>query len=130
MLKTEREQSQRAMLAQVYEDRIRAGWETVTTKFPDLANNKMFQEAALGRYAQNPNIPLAAHAESIVKELLDPYSTKRAASLQEERDARRAPDRRVVPGGRGAGGGTGSNKDEKKMTMAERIRSRLSASKE
>lgn len=126
MMKQNQEQFRREMMVASYEDKIRAGWEQVSTKWPKLAGNQRFQNAVLASYAQAPNIPLVQHAEAYVKELLDPYSTERAKSLQDERDARHAPDRRVVPSGRGAGAGAGGNKGEKKKSIADRIRDRLS----
>ena len=64
-----------------------------------------------------------------MKELLEPFATERAANLQAEKEKQLTPDRRVVPGGRGAAGGSGS-KDVKKLSVAQKIQNRLRSSKE
>lgn len=114
----------RQMLAHSYEERIRSGWVTVAGKYPGLAKNKLFQSAVLDSYANDPSTSVADHAEAVVKNLLDPYHTEKSASLQREREDQTRPDRRVVPSGRGAGG-SGTGKNEKKMSVAERIQARL-----
>jgi hypothetical protein len=120
------EEQQRAMYHQA---RITSGWEQVASKYPKWAGNKQFQQAALNSYSQNPEMPMLAHAESIIKDLLDPYANDRAGALAAEKEKQLTPDRRVVPSGRGAAGGSGG-KPTKKQSVAEKIQARLRASKE
>lgn len=121
------EENQRMMY---HQQRISTGWEQVVGKYPKFAGNKRFQDAVLHSYSQNPDLSIPQHAESIVKELLDPYASERASSLQVEREKQLTPDRRVVPSGRGAAGGSGGSKTEAKKSVAQRIQDRLRASRE
>jgi hypothetical protein len=113
-----------------HQSRITSGWEQVAGKYPKYAGNKRFQDAVLHSYSQNPDLPIPAHADAIVKELLDPYASDRADSIRTEKEKARSPDRIVVPGGRGAAGGSGGNKGESKKGVAQRIQDRLRASRE
>lgn len=114
-----------------HQQRIAAGWETVKAKYPaSLVANQRFQQAVLHSYSQNPDIGIPEHADAIRKEMLEPYATERADALRAEKDKQLTPDRRVVPSGRGAAGGSGSTKTEPRKSVAQRIQDRLKASKE
>jgi hypothetical protein len=110
-----------------HQQRITDGWRIVAKNHPELAKEKFFQDAVLASYAENPQQDFVDIAESYVKRL-EAVTASRANASNEERNARRDPSRRVVPGGRGAAGGAG-NKEEKKLTIAEKIAAKLRANK-
>lgn len=111
-----------------YSSRIQMGWETVAGRHPELARLPSYQNAVLAKYAEDPRQRFADVGEEVAKDYEAFFASKsNALAKQKEKDMR--PDRRVMPSGRGAGGGTGSTSDKKK-TIAEKIRERLAETRE
>jgi hypothetical protein len=120
-IKAQEEKFQQAQIQSYHAQRINEGWRQVSGKYPQLAKIKYFQNAVLAEYAENPNRDFAEIGEEAAQQLLAHQSAVR----QEERDERMAPHRRVVPSGRGAGGGSEGGKG-KKLSVSEKIRAKLS----
>lgn len=114
----------------LYQERIVREWGPVANKYPKFAGNKMFQDAALYAFSQNPQKTLGEHADEIVKTLLDPYADEKASALAKKKVDELRPSNRVVPGGRGAGGGAGGSAAEPKQSVAQKIAARLKAARE
>lgn len=126
-LEKARAEERQERLQEYYSMRINDGWREVSRKYPELAKAKSFQNSVLAMYAENPQADFVNLADTVAKEF-DAYVTTREAAAQKEREDRRKPANRVVPGGRGAGGGSNEGKKEK-GTVAERVLAKLRESR-
>lgn len=108
-----------------YYQQIQSGFEYGQTKYPELIKSEYFQDMVLSAYQRNP----ARNFNKIIDEAAKFIGANRGAAQQVERERQMDPSRRVVPSGRGAGGG-GRHESNKKQSVAERIQARLKASRE
>jgi len=128
-LEKARTQEREERLQLYHAQRINDGWEILKTEFPSLVSKKAYQNAVLAIYAENPNAASFASIGREVAKEFDSYSAERETAAAKEREGRRSPANRVVPGGRGAAGGSGA-KEEKRKSVAERLVDRIRAAKE
>jgi hypothetical protein len=111
-----------------YTQRISDGWKEVSRKHPSLAEEKWFQDSVLAAYAENPKADIPTIADTYAKRVEAQYAAFSQRQAEEKQEQRR-PDKRVMPGGRGAAGG--SKGDEgKKQTVAQKLLARLQSEKE
>lgn len=116
-------------LQMYYSQRISDGWREVSRKYPSLANKKTYQNAVLAMYAENPQADFVGLADEAAKDY-EGYVTEREAATQKERESRRAPDRKIVPSGRGAAGGSGSGESKGKRSVAQKIQDQIKSMRE
>lgn len=109
-----------------YTQRITDGWKEVSRSHPQLSQEKWFQDAVLAAYAENPKADIPDLANAYAKRVEATYATfaQRQAS---EKEKQRAPDRKVVPSGRGAAGGSKGDEGKRKSVgekLLDKLRSR------
>lgn len=122
---SEREKKLEEKNLQLYHaQRIDDGWSAVRAKYPGLAKLKSFQDSVLARYVNNPKTTFAEHGDAVAKDFEAYYSDKQKDAAKEREEEIR-PDRRVVPGGRGAAGGGGKASGKKPKSVGDKLVSAL-----
>lgn len=112
-----------------YQQVINNGWREAGRKYPELVKMKSYQNSVLAIFAENPQADFVDVADMVAKDY-DAYYASRETAAAKERESRRSPANRVVPGGRGAAGGSRADEGKNKRSVAQKIADRIKAAKE
>jgi hypothetical protein len=109
-------------------DQARSEWREVASKYPAYAKVRGFRDAVFADWVRQPFRPMSDIAGEVAKDWdgLGSHFAERAAAAQKAEEEKRAGAPKVVKAGGGAGapGKTGS---EKRMSVADRIHSKLTS---